>query len=117
MEIGFIIGGAVLFGIGVILIIAFAIWSKSAFQEKLTASITNEIQNFLTAKNNPTYKFKNPEIENELKDKLKAAIVDQRSVGFRYKKSYINRTTLKDKEIKSIIKKYYTLDQKKTPQN
>ncbi|MDQ7982734.1 MAG: hypothetical protein REH79_00755 [Spiroplasma sp.] len=39
-------------------------------------------------------------------------MIDLRSSGYRYKKSYVNRTTTKEKEIYQIINHYYVLDQK-----
>lgn len=91
--------------------LAFTISKNQKFKEELEENINTEIKKFLIKKHNPNYEFKNYEIEEELRNRLKAAMIDLRT-GRSYKPSYMNRTTNKDKEIYSIINKYYILDRK-----
>lgn len=100
-------------GIGLIAIcIIFGIITRKNFNNGLQENIDNEIKEFLDEKQDSDYQFKDKDLEKELREQLKTAMIDWRSSGYRYKISYIRRTTTKQREIYSIINRYYWMDKK-----
>lgn len=111
MEVWFILLIVFAFIVALVCILV-GISRKAKFDEELEENIDKEIHQFLIEKHNPNYEFQNSEIEAELRNRLKAAMIDLRSNGYRYKPSYLYRTTTKDNEIYKIINRYYIMDRK-----